>query len=115
MKPYDITVAFSGEKKIVNNQNEQFSVAQVEMFGAAMLFARANNGSTGPVSMSVEGLLSNGTQLYIAGEKYIKYMNIYPALDGTFISGKVLHESEAAAREVAGGTLVAVARVEFED
>ena len=116
MKPFDLAVALDGSKRIVNENNERYQVEKVTLFGEEMYFARPCNGSGGPCSMnSVSGLLSSGYQMYVAGEKYVKYVNIYPSAEsGRYVSGKVLHDSEAECREVAGANLVSVARIEFE-
>ena len=115
MKPFDIVIALSGLKKVVNSSNEQFQLVEATLFDQDLCFARACNGSSGPQLVTINGLMSDGTQLYIAGDKHVKYVNIYPTTDVSgFVSGKVLHESEELAREVAGANMVAVVRVEFE-
>ena len=114
MKPFDLGFALTGVKKIVNISSEQFDVIKATLFDQEMLLARARNGSTGLQQISETGVMSDGTQLYVVSDKFVRYVNIYPASDGTFISGKVFHDSVEAAREVAGANLLAVARVEFE-
>ena len=115
MKPFDLLMALSGVKKVVNENGERHQVAKITLFDQEMYFAQPCNGTSGPCAMSPEtGMLSNGSQLYIAGDKYVKYVNVYPTAVGKFVTGHVLHDSEQVARDVASSQLITVVRVEFE-
>jgi len=115
MKPFNIDMMNAG-KKVVDVHNERWDVALFDIFGEKSWYARKCDGQSGPQRLDeITGCLSNGGVLFIAGEKYAGWVNIYPSQGSMAITGKVIHSSVDKAKETAGDNCITQVRVEWED